>query len=298
MFTYQAFGFVLESDLQFSELEETSGIAADIKIRKNEIEVPAEWLNNKGLRTKASKSEILIGVSDLVNFRIIEGKQFYYHPLKAFHFGKARLYILGIGFSAIIHQRGLLPLHASSLVKNGKALLICGESGAGKSTTAAALLQQGFRLLADDITVIRISGQNAFAYPGFPHMKLWPESAEMLGIENEQLIEFAPDISKRGMSVRETFQQHAVEISAIVFITKDGSELQFNLLSGAEKAKILINNTFRLRFVRDTEQFTNYFGLITQTGNACKMMSITRPDNRNTINEIIDNIQNFFNTVL
>jgi hypothetical protein len=298
MYTYQAFGFILNSDLRFNELETTAGVA-DVEIHKVTINVPDEWLNNKGLRTKASKSEILIGISNIVNFQIINGKQLYYHPLEAFHSGKARLYMLGVGFSAIIHQRGLLPLHASSLVKEGKALLICGESGAGKSTTAAALLQQGFQLLADDITVIRINEEGrAVAYPGFPHMKLWPESAEMLGIDNECLSEFAPDITKRGMKVSEAFQQHAVEIAAIVFITKGGTALQFSLLNGAEKARILINNTFRLRFVNDTEQYTNYFELVAKTGNACKMLSVKRPDNLNTLTEVTRIIRNFFNTAL
>lgn len=55
---------------------------------------------------------------------------------------------------------GLLPLHSACVVRNGRGLLIGGESMAGKSTLSVALSKQGFELLSDDWTYIRpISGQ-------------------------------------------------------------------------------------------------------------------------------------------
>lgn len=49
---------------------------------------------------------------------------------------------------------GVLPLHSACAVKNGRGVLIAGESMAGKSTFAVAMAKQGFQLLSDDWTYI------------------------------------------------------------------------------------------------------------------------------------------------
>lgn len=51
-----------------------------------------------------------------------------------------------------IHQ--YLILHAAVVEKNGFALILCGQPGAGKSTLCAALVNRGWRLLSDEMTVI------------------------------------------------------------------------------------------------------------------------------------------------
>ncbi|NQD35745.1 HprK-related kinase A [Permianibacter sp. IMCC34836] len=45
-------------------------------------------------------------------------------------------------------------LHAAVLERAGRALILPGEPGAGKSTLTAALCQQGFRLLSDELCLI------------------------------------------------------------------------------------------------------------------------------------------------
>lgn len=49
-------------------------------------------------------------------------------------------------------------LHAAALEVNGQALVLCGPSGAGKTTLALALVQRGFRLLTEEIVWIGDDG--------------------------------------------------------------------------------------------------------------------------------------------
>ena len=46
-------------------------------------------------------------------------------------------------------------LHASTVALNGRAVLICGPSGSGKSDLALRLLDRGFTLVSDDRTILR-----------------------------------------------------------------------------------------------------------------------------------------------
>lgn len=88
----------------------------------------------------------------------------------------------GAVFGMLCHLHGRLPLHASSVEVEGRALVFAGEPGAGKSTLAAAMAAKGFRLLADDVSVVvRVDGAPWVA-PASRLQKLWQDSQEALGL--------------------------------------------------------------------------------------------------------------------
>ncbi len=53
--------------------------------------------------------------------------------------------------------------HASSVALDGRAVLISGPSGSGKSDLALRLLDRGFVLVSDDQTIIRRDGKRLIA---------------------------------------------------------------------------------------------------------------------------------------
>lgn len=52
--------------------------------------------------------------------------------------------------SAWAANRGVLPIHAAGIAREGRALLLLGDSGSGKTTTALALAERGWNLVGDD----------------------------------------------------------------------------------------------------------------------------------------------------
>lgn len=58
-------------------------------------------------------------------------------------------------------------LHASCVVKDGRAVLISGRSGSGKSDLALRLIDRGGSLVSDDYTIVRrVNGRLIASAPG------------------------------------------------------------------------------------------------------------------------------------
>ena len=54
-------------------------------------------------------------------------------------------------------------IHGSSVAKDGRAVLITGPSGSGKSDLALRLLDRGFTLVSDDQTIVKKEGDRLLA---------------------------------------------------------------------------------------------------------------------------------------
>lgn len=54
-------------------------------------------------------------------------------------------------------------IHASTVALDGRAVLIAGPSGSGKSDLALRLLDRGFTLVSDDQTIVRRDGDRLVA---------------------------------------------------------------------------------------------------------------------------------------
>jgi serine kinase of HPr protein (carbohydrate metabolism regulator) len=54
-------------------------------------------------------------------------------------------------------------VHASTVASDGRAVLISGPSGSGKSDLALRLLDRGFTLVSDDQTIVRREGDKLIA---------------------------------------------------------------------------------------------------------------------------------------
>jgi hypothetical protein len=95
--------------------------------------------------------------------------------------------ILGPILGRLLLWSGQLALHGNAVQIDDAAVLFCADSGGGKSTASAALVEAGFPLLCDDIARLTSGAPSIQVQPGYPHLRIWRDSAAGLGERWQQL---------------------------------------------------------------------------------------------------------------
>ncbi len=109
-----------------------------------------------------------------------------------------RTLLLYSAVTMALHLRGTPCLHASGVVVNGRAALLLGLSGTGKSTTAAALVAAGNGLLTDDVAALDLRPGEVRVHHGHPRLRLLADSASALNERFDLLHPVWSDQSLRG----------------------------------------------------------------------------------------------------
>lgn len=78
---------------------------------------------------------------------------------------------MGMNLQMALGWRRHLLLHASSVEKDGRALVMTGESGSGKSTLAAQLGERGWRLMGDEFALLDMVTGQIFPFPRLVSLK-------------------------------------------------------------------------------------------------------------------------------
>ena len=99
----------------------------------------------------------------------------------------------GVPAALCFARRGDLPLHASAVEVDGRALVFCGPGRFGKTTLAAAFLRNGHRILSEDLVCSR-PGERPTVVPGPATVRIRPDVYERLGpIAGTKVVATDPD---------------------------------------------------------------------------------------------------------
>ena len=152
-----------------------------------------------------------------------------------------------LSFSLI--RAGLEPLHATTLRTPVGGIALLGDSGAGKSTLAAALLQAGCELVADDLLALSWQRDQPIALAGPPLLKLFPQAARhTLPAANSRALNGFT--RKRVYALPAPFHSAApVPLRAIYVLErgrpgKDEKLVTSTPLTGARAMRALVRHTF------------------------------------------------------
>jgi hypothetical protein len=256
LYHYRAFGLSVSSEYELPELETVAPLERpDVRIILGET--PPELAGATVCRPQLqiAPQSLLLKVRAAGDFWIRNGNEMILNPLPDAPPETVRLFLLGSAFGAVLHQRGILPIHGSALTYQGQALILTGISGAGKSTLAAALVRKGCKLLTDDVAAVTFdSAGTPWAQPAYPQQKLWWDSAVMMKLATGRLIRVMADMEKYAVPAIGRYHAEPAALTAVFHLVKPADDeavmLCLEPVRGVDKLPLILRNVYRPRFVK------------------------------------------------
>jgi hypothetical protein len=188
-----------------------------------------------------------------------------------------RAFLLGNIFAALCHQRGLLPLHASSIRTAAGVVAFLGDSGAGKSSLAAFLARRGYPVVSDDICLIDPSAPLARrVLPVAPWLKLWRSTMEALGEQPDpEMRTFSEDDKFRFRQPHDSAPLPFAEVLVLTTTESDGTV--FSALTPARAVQSMLQFTYQSWLVHGTGQTASYFQRCGQALEGVRALTMARP---------------------
>ncbi len=259
MHTYRAYGLNIHSEIELPELVAAEAGSADVTITMGGFDRSAPASANGSSESWATSDRAFLLFEDAGGFLIDRGSQILIDRLAGCEDRTIRLYLLGPVFGVMLHQRGFLVLHASSVLIGAGAVAFVAEKGTGKSTLAAAFHAAGYGIVADDIVAVDVSAADGpIAHPAFPQLKLFPEAAAQLDERPEDLPFLMPDFDKRHRRVVDKFPQGPLALKRI-YVLLDGECETIEPLAAQESFMQIVRHSYTLPMLRASGTETAHF---------------------------------------
>lgn len=282
---YRLHGFALESELELPALvrDEAHGHAADVALHFDAVPDRLDAVRERGACYAAARAEILFWLPGQLRILVRGGREIVVQTER----DSARSILPGLLLSspmaALLIQRELLPLHASTVATSRGAAIFVGSAAIGKSTVAAAMAKRGLVPLSDDITAVHvIDNVPPKVNPGYPLVRVWPDAIAALGLD-PMLPELRPGVAKRLLSFSDGFSPVALPIAAICVLDRGiipaGATLTRDL-AGTAAVSALFDAIYRPAFVRGMELERQVFTQVTALAKRTRIVSVVLPADR------------------
>ncbi|MDP4292052.1 MAG: hypothetical protein Q8908_13295 [Bacteroidota bacterium] len=227
---------------------------------------------------EVKEDDFFLDARNIACYRAQNGHKISLYPYPEADPNSVNLFLNGSVLGAILHQRGILPFHGSSFVYKGQGIIICGVSGAGKSSVTAAFCQQGGQFLTDDITPVNVIDKESKIIPIKTRLKLWDNSVQQLSIENQALERIRPMLDKFYLPNFESELTEQRLDQIIILNTHNKEGFEHTELSGVEKYNALRLQIYRKNFLKGMpETAKRYFGQLLRLASQVKVSQVARP---------------------
>lgn len=295
---YSAFGLTISTEISFPELPISKNREQiDVTIRQGEV-------STEQRSGEETPSIVFQGSQDFIllyracDVHITDGKEIIVDPRENASLRDVRWVILGPALNFLLHQRGHLILHASTVGVNGSAVAFVGESGAGKSTTAAAFVDAGHNILSDDIAAINTlpSATAPIVQPGFPSIKLHHETASMFGShltpaakKHNTREDVYSDANERFYRVN-SFDSTPYPLAAIYRLTR-GDDLAVNRIDPSRAAIELARNAYTVGTQSQRTEASQALETAAEIAESVPIATLRRPQEFEVLSDLVEFIE-------
>jgi hypothetical protein len=207
----------------------------------------------------------------------------------------AATYLLGPILGFVLRLRGTVPLHASCIAVDGRAIGLLGAPGAGKSTTAAAFARLGYPIVSEDVVPLSERDNSFWVKPGYPRINLWPSSVHAMFGDENALPVVTPAWGKRFLALDQNglqFQSQALPLGGIYYLGDRDSDTRdpvIEPLDGTVAMMTLVGNTY-VNYVLDDAMRSHEFDVLGRLVSNVPVLSVRASADSAHLRDLCDGI--------
>lgn len=254
--------------------------AVDVKVQLGDVPQSLNGAAGAGPFQQVTSDAALFRFPGTARYLVEHGSQITIAPEENASENQLRLFLLGTAASLLLHQRGILPLHASGIRTPNGAVLFSGHSGFGKSTLLATFLERGYAMLTDDLAAIFLAENGRpHVYPGYPRLKLWADSAEILNKSTDGLPRVREEFDKFSVPAESELETTALPLHAVYVLTPSNDpDLRLEPLQDARKFNIFLDHTWQKLALKRMNRHTEHFRQSVAIANQVRICRVYRPE--------------------
>lgn len=291
---YYNYGLTIESDIDLPVFTPCGKKSVEVSISANTLPEHLEVADMRCDNFESNADQILIHTPHAGKLLVEKGQSIHYEKSQQ-DLNLIRAHLISSGIAAILSQRSQLIIHGNALVYEDQSFIIMGRSGAGKSTTTAALLQQGARILAEDIALLSFDEAGlAWIIPGQIHHKLTEDTTELLHIDSCSAVFTSPLTQKKFITPSPAQICLEKKLLDHVFFLQHSNTLnvQIQCLPSLQTLMAIRVNSYAYRYIQGIRQLPRYFEQITTLAQQVPCYHLQRPAKTNSLTQVVDTIMN------
>ena len=214
-----------------------------------------------------STKSSLIRVQDVANYEIRGGRQIRVWPAARATQKDVEIFLFGIAWATLCHQRRTLPLHASAVATGKGVAAFAGHSGAGKSMTAGLLNSLGYELITDDILPVSFD-RNSIpgAWPYLRRLKLHRDPIIQLALRPGERVSETLDKEKYFVHPKRAADDKWRNLERLYLLENDVDDAPavIEQITGADGVRALVDHTYHFNFILGTRLFADHLAFCTR----------------------------------
>ncbi len=288
---YAAYGLRIRSELAFPEFlpatDSGDGHACDVRIGVGAVapgHPPGAGVES-WVEVRGAADETLCTYAGVGRFLVRGDSSIIVDAQPGADRALVRHALLGPVMAPLLWRRGLFTLHASVIEVEGRCVAFVALSGDGKSTTGAALYARGHTLVSDDLGAIDWREHPVRVLPGFPRLRVFPDSLRGIGDDPASHPRVHASIDKRSKHA-ERFASGAVVLDRI-FVLDQGDGIEAEPLGKAEAMMELLRHSYASSQLAPIVGFAMHMRMAASVAERVPVFRLRRPRNLEKLAELV-----------
>jgi hypothetical protein len=271
---YSAFGLTFDSQICIPELCPGYGMA-DVNIVTGRV----AFEESENVTYRISKEEFAFRIDEIAKFLVKNGNNIVVDICGKSDMQTLRAYLLGTAFGMLLIQKNIIPIHGSTVMIGGKAVIFTGDCGAGKTTLSSWFQKSGYGYLSDDISAIRFDSKDIPAvHPSFVQQRINMDTALHLDFDFTCMSKASLHDNKYVIIPNDLFVTDPKPLNCIVQLKEEETDkVKIEKITGIDKVHCLLESIYCAVLYKDIGFSKSYFSLCMKLAEKISMYTLKRP---------------------